>query len=101
MLVDHMLCSIDAARPTELARLMSELYRAHANGALSEDDYMRLGEAIEARRTETRPKQRRPARHGPPHEGLSGRRTGRHRSNGAGISAPRCRAPCAPPTRLI
>jgi hypothetical protein len=58
MLVDHMLCSIDAARPTELAQLGSDISRAYGNGALSEDDYQRLWEAIQERRAETGPKPR-------------------------------------------
>jgi hypothetical protein len=58
MLVDHMLCSIDAARTTELAQLGSDISRAYANGALGEDDYQRLWEAIQERRAETRPKPR-------------------------------------------
>jgi hypothetical protein len=58
MLVDHMLCTIDGARTTELAQLGSDISRAYANGALSEDDYQRLWEAIQERRTETRPKLR-------------------------------------------
>ena len=55
MLVDHMLYAIDGARATELAQLGSDISRAYANGALSEDDYQRLWEAIGERRTETRP----------------------------------------------
>jgi hypothetical protein len=58
MLVDHMLCTIDGARTTELAQLGSDISRAYANGALAEDDYQRLWEAIQTRRTETRPKPR-------------------------------------------
>jgi hypothetical protein len=54
MLVDHMLCTIDGARTTELAQLGSDVSRAYANGALSEDDHQRLWEAIEERRTEAR-----------------------------------------------
>jgi hypothetical protein len=53
-----MLCTIDGARTTELAQLGSDISRAYANGALSEDDYQRLWEAIQVRRTETRPKPR-------------------------------------------
>ena len=62
MLVDHMLCTIDGARTTELAQLGSDISRAYGNGHLSEDDYQRLWEAIEERRTETRPKTRAAAR---------------------------------------
>src|SRR5215471_10524920 len=58
MLVDHMLCTIDGARATELAQLGSDISRAYANGALSEDDHQRLWEAIQTRRTEARPKLR-------------------------------------------
>jgi hypothetical protein len=58
MLVDHMLCTIDGARTIELAQLGSDISRAYANGALSEDDYQRLWEAIQERRTKTRPKPR-------------------------------------------
>jgi hypothetical protein len=58
MLVDHMLCAIDGARTTELAQVGSDISRAYANGALSEDDYQRLWEAIQERRSETRPKPR-------------------------------------------
>src|SRR6516162_5313819 len=58
MLVDHMLCTIDGARMTELAQLGSDISRAYANGALSEDDYQRLWEAVQERRIETRPKPR-------------------------------------------
>jgi hypothetical protein len=50
MLVDHMLCTIDGAQSIELARVGSDISRAYGNGALSEDDYQRLWEAIEARR---------------------------------------------------
>jgi len=55
MLVDHMLCTIDGARTIELAQLGSYISRAYANGVLSEDDHQRLWEAIQERRTETRP----------------------------------------------
>jgi hypothetical protein len=58
MLVDHMLCTIDGARTIELAQLGSDVSRAYANGALSEDDYQRLWEAIAERRAEARPKPR-------------------------------------------
>jgi hypothetical protein len=58
MLADHLLCVIDGARTTELAQLGSDISRAYANGALSEDDHQRLWEAIEERRAETRPKPR-------------------------------------------
>ena len=58
MLVDHMLCAIDGARTTELAHLESEISRAYGNGHIGEDDYQRLWEAIQVRRTETRPKPR-------------------------------------------
>jgi hypothetical protein len=58
MLADHMLCAIDGARTTELAQLGSDISRAYTNGALSEDDYQRLWEAIQERRTEARPKPR-------------------------------------------
>jgi len=54
MLVDHMLCTIDGARPTELAQLGSDISRAFGNGALSEDDHQRLWEAIQERRQEAR-----------------------------------------------
>jgi hypothetical protein len=54
MLADHMLCVIDGARATELAHVGSDISRAYGNGALCEDDYRRLWEAIEARRQETR-----------------------------------------------
>jgi hypothetical protein len=53
-----MLCTIDGARTTELAQLGSDISRAYGNGAISEDDYQRLWEAIQTRRTETRPKPR-------------------------------------------
>jgi NADH:ubiquinone oxidoreductase subunit len=49
MLADHMLCTIDGARTTELARLGSDISRAYANGALGEDDHQRLWEALEER----------------------------------------------------
>ena len=58
MLVDHMLCTIDGARTTELAQLGSDVSRAYGNGQLGEDDYQRLWEAIQERRAETRPKPR-------------------------------------------
>jgi len=58
MLVDHMLCTIDGARTTELAQLGSDVSRAYANGAITEDDYQRLWEAIQERRAETRPNPR-------------------------------------------
>jgi len=58
MFVDHMLCAIDGARTIELAQLGSDICRAYGNGALCEDDYQRLWEAIEERRTEARPKPR-------------------------------------------
>jgi hypothetical protein len=58
MLAAHMLCTIDGARTTELAQLGSDISRAYANGALSEDDHQRLWEAIDERRAETRPKPR-------------------------------------------
>jgi hypothetical protein len=51
MLVDHMLCAIDGARMTELAQVGSDVSRAYANGAISEDDHLRLWEAIQERRT--------------------------------------------------
>jgi len=54
MLVDHMLCTIDGARATELAQLGSDISRAYANGALGEDDHQRLWEAIDARRAQDR-----------------------------------------------
>jgi hypothetical protein len=54
MFVDHMLCTIDGAQTTELAQLGSDISRAYGNGALNEDDYQRLWEAIDARRQETR-----------------------------------------------
>jgi hypothetical protein len=56
MLVDHMLCAIDGARTTELAQLGSDVSRAYGNGHISEDDYQRLWEAIQERRTETPPR---------------------------------------------
>jgi hypothetical protein len=49
-----MLCVIDGARSTELAHVGSDISRAYGNGALSEDDYQRLWEAIRERREETR-----------------------------------------------
>jgi hypothetical protein len=58
MLADHLLCTIDGARTVELAQLGSDISRAYANGALGEDDYQRLWEALQARRAETRPKPR-------------------------------------------
>jgi hypothetical protein len=58
MLADHLLCVIDGARTTELAQVGSDISRAYANGALSEDDHQRLWEAIQERRAETRPKVR-------------------------------------------
>jgi hypothetical protein len=54
MLVDHMLCTIDGARTIELAQLGSDISRAYANGALGEDDYQRLWEAIQERRQKAR-----------------------------------------------
>jgi hypothetical protein len=60
-----MLCTINGARTTELAQLGSDISRAYANGALSEDGYQCLWEAIQERRTETRPKPR-AAPSGPP-----------------------------------
>jgi hypothetical protein len=56
MLVDHMLCVIDGARPAELAQLGSDISRAYANGAIGEDDHQRLWEAIQERRQAARPK---------------------------------------------
>jgi hypothetical protein len=53
-----MLCTIDGARTTELAQLGSDISRAYGNGAITEDDYQRLWEAIAARRAEARPKPR-------------------------------------------
>jgi hypothetical protein len=47
-----MLCVIDGARATELAHVGSDISRAYGNGALSEDDYQRLWEAIGERRQE-------------------------------------------------
>ena len=54
MLVDHMLCTIDGAQTTELGRMGSDISRAYANGALSEDEHQRLWEAIDARRLVSR-----------------------------------------------
>jgi hypothetical protein len=54
MLVDHILCTIDGAQTTELARVGSDISRAYGNGALSEDDYQRLWEAIRERQEEIR-----------------------------------------------
>jgi hypothetical protein len=54
MSIEHMLCSIDAARPVELDHLLSNLYRAHGNGELTEDEYQRLHEAIDERRGQGR-----------------------------------------------
>ena len=82
MLVDHMLCTIDGARTTEFAQLGSDISRAYANGALSEDDYQRLWEALQARRTETRPKPR-AAASGPPR--ISARRPQRSPDRQASI----------------
>ena len=82
MLVDHMLCTINGARTTELAQLGSDISRAYANGALSEDDYQRLWEALQARRTETRPKPR-AAASGPPR--ISARRPQRSPDRQASI----------------
>jgi hypothetical protein len=54
MFVDHMLCTIDGARSTELANIGSDISRAYGNGALCEDDYQRLWEAIKERQQEIR-----------------------------------------------
>jgi hypothetical protein len=52
MLVDHVLCTIDGARASELAQLGSDISRAYDNGHISEDDHQRLWEAIGERRQE-------------------------------------------------
>jgi hypothetical protein len=84
MLADHLLCAIDGARTAELAQLGSDISRAYANGTISEDDHLRLWEAIQERRTRDRvaaagkqknaprASARRPRRPQPPREKLFG-----------------------------
>jgi hypothetical protein len=72
MLVDHMLCAIDGAQSTELAHIGSDVSRAYGNGALGEDDYQRLWEAIGERRQELKAAQ--PAPLSPPRAAAPPRR---------------------------
>jgi hypothetical protein len=50
MFIDNVLCAIDGAHPTDLDRIGSDISRSYGNGALSEDEHLRLWEALDARR---------------------------------------------------
>jgi hypothetical protein len=55
MFADHVLTVIDSTQQSDqLFQLSADLTRSWLNGALAEDDYGRLREAVEARQTELR-----------------------------------------------
>jgi hypothetical protein len=64
MFTDEVTRAIAAARTPALDHLSREVWKAYASGALSDDDAQAAAEAIEARRSETRPRQLESLRHG-------------------------------------